>query len=225
MKTTIFNLILVQIIISINIYGQTKPFRLLILIPDTAFTDSSLDNLRSGYERGYKFQYREEIRKEFKSRESDTVAAELNIKKRDSLFVNISNMKYYNPFAYKAAELFYFFLENKFPHLKVELSKVKIQNVKEFAKLAANNKSDYIVSYKDIKGLRDKDDNPVLKLKVFFYSTTKNKVVLSKDISGGAINKGDWSHCDGEFECIINNAISGSSEAIANYLFSTIATK
>ena len=227
--TTIF------IVFSLTGFGQQgiwKPFKLLVIQPDTAKIDQSLssdrdsvesDNLKSYYsslkqtEDLLNFKdYSKEMEQSFKETQERLKKEIPLIKAQED---NVKKFKYYQTISQYSTQVYNFYFNEYEPFSTIiELPKQKT-DLLSLKTLADTSKADYIVFYSDIHTI-DKDGLPVLKLTTFLYSKKDNKLILTKQTEGDTESRGDMWTCNSDvrLSCLLINGVRTSTDAIATIL-------
>jgi len=220
---------------SLTSYGQEgrwKPFKLLVIQPDTAIIDKSLfgdrdsieaDNLKSYYSSLKRYEdllnfkdYSKEMEKSFKETQ-ERLQKEIPLMKAQE--EKVKKFKYYQTISQYSTQVYNFYFNEyepfstivEIPNQKTDTASLKI--------LADTSKADYIVFYSSIHTV-DKDDLPILKLTTSLYSKKDNKVILSKETEGDTDSRGDMWTCNFNvrLSCLLINGVRTSTDEVASVL-------
>lgn len=223
------------LILSLTSYGQQgrwKPFKLLVIQPDTAIIDQSLysdrdsieaDNLKSYYSTLRRYEdllnfkdYSKEMEKSFKVTQ-ESLKKEIPLMKAQE--DNVKKFKYYQTISQYSTQVYNFYFNEYEPFstiIEIPNQKTDIASLKT---LADTSKADYIVFYNNIHTV-DKDNLPLLKLTTSLYSKKDNKIILSKETEGDTDSRGDMWTCNFNvmLSCLLINGVRTSTDEVANVL-------
>jgi hypothetical protein len=220
---------------SLSSYGQEgrwKPFKLLVIRPDTAIIDQSLfsdrdsveaDNLKSYYSILKRYQdllnfkdYSNEMEKSFKETQEQLQKAISFMKAQED---NVKKFKYYQTISQYSTKVYNFYFNEYEPFSTIiEISNQKTDII-SLKTLADTSKADYIVFYNNIH-TANTDDLPILKMTTSLYSTKDNKVILSKETIGDTDSRGEMWTCNPNVRlyCLLINGVRTSTDEVANLL-------
>jgi hypothetical protein len=225
----------ILLVVSLTSYGQEgmwKPFKLLVIQPDTAIIHQSLfsdrdsieaDNLKSYYssikqkEKLLNFKnYSKEREKSFKDMQERLKKEIPLIKAQED---KVKKFKYFQTISQYSTQVYnYYFNEYEpfstilqVPNQKTDYPSLKI--------LADTTKADYIVFYSNIHTV-DNDGLLVLKLTTSLYSKKGEKIILSQETVGDTNSRGDMWTCSMNvmLSCLLINGVRTSTDEVANVL-------
>jgi hypothetical protein len=228
-------LVTVLLTFSFTSYGQTgrwKPFKLLVIQPDTAIIDKTFDsqkdsieayNLRAYYaslkqmEEMLNFKdYSKEMEKSFKETQERLKKEIPVIKAQED---EVKKFKYFQTISQYSTQVYNFYFNEyepfstiiQVPNRKADLTALKT--------LADSSKADYIVFYSNIH-TSDRNGLPILKLTTSLYAKKENKIILSKETEGDTDSRGDMWTCnmDVMLSCLLINGVRTSTDEVANVL-------
>jgi hypothetical protein len=218
------------LIFSFNSYGQQgkwKPFKLIVIQPDTAFIDQSLYSDRDSIVAAQLKRYYQSVDLmdtlvscvgcPRDSGQSEKMKQELlRLKSYEG---EAKKFKYYHLLSSYSAEVYNFYFNEyeptsviiELPNQKTDLANLKI--------LADSSKSDYVVFYNNIHSVI-KNGLPVLKLTTSLYSKRDNKIILSKETEGDTNSRGDMWTCKMNImlSCLLINGIRTSTDEVESVL-------
>lgn len=205
--------------------GMWKPFKLVIIQPDTAIIDKSYysasDSLVIKQQKQYYLLVKNLEEQVNCTSCPDSAAVEASKKDLQllrSLESEVQRFKYYHVLSnYSIAVYKFYFNEYEPKSTFVELPNQKTDSV-SLKMLADTSKADYIVFYSNIHSGTGKFGMPVLKLTTSLYSRKDNKVILKKETEGGASSNGDMWTCSGELECLFINGVRSSTDQVTGIL-------
>lgn len=218
------------LIFSLTSYGQRgmwKPFKLVVIQPDTAIIDQSLYSSRDSI-------VATQLRRYYKS--VDLMEKLLNCigcpvdggeneKMKDELVrlksyePEAKKFKYYHLLSSYSTEVYNFYFNEyepystiiEIPNQRTDLESLKI--------LVDTLNSDYIVFFSNIHSI-DNNGLPVLKLTTSLYSKKENKIILKKETDGDTSSRGDMWTCrtDVMLSCLFINGIRTSTDEVTKIL-------
>jgi hypothetical protein len=223
------------LIVSLASYGQSgmwKPFKLLVIQPDSAVIDKSFDsqkdsveafNLRMYYaslkqmEKMLNFKdYSKEMEKSFKETQENLKREIPLMKARED---QVKNFKYFQTISQYSAQVYNFYFNEYEPFSTI----IQIPNQKTdlaaLNTLADTSKADYVVFYSNIHTEKS-NGLPVLKLTTSLYSKKENKIILNKETEGDTDSRGDMWTCNMDIVlfCLLINGVRTSTDEVANVL-------
>jgi hypothetical protein len=184
-------LTIILLTICLTTYGQQgmwKPFKLVVIQPDTAVIDHSFDSDKDSVEAIQLKRYYKSVNLIDKmldcigcprdSIQTQKMKAELvRLKAREG---EAKKFKFYQLLSSYSCEVYNFYFNEykpystifQMPSQKTDLASLKV--------LADATKADYIVFYENIH-TQQKDGMPILKLTTSLYSRTDKKIILIKE--------------------------------------------
>ena len=216
--------------VSLTSFGQRgmwKPFKLLVIQPDTAIINRSLYNGKDSIVATQLKRYYQSVDIMEKlvncigcprdSGETEKMRKELlRLKSYEG---EAKKFKYYHLLSSYSNEVYNFYFNEYESYSTItELSNQKTDLV-SLKILADTSKSDYVVSYSNVYSI-EKNGLPVLKLTTSLYSKKDNKIILSKETEGDTNSRGGMWTCsmDVMLSCLFINGIRTSTEEVANVL-------
>ena len=211
--------------------GIWKPFKLLVIQPDTAIIDKlffsdgdsiEADNLKSYYaslkemEELLNFKdYSKEIENSFKETEE-------RLKKQIPLMKaqedNVKKFKYFQTISQYSTQVYNFYFNEYEPFSTIIELPYQKTDLWSLQTLADTSKADYIVFYFFFHTV-DKGGLPILKLTTSLYSKKDNKIILDKETEGDTNSRGDmWTCGRTTLSCLLINGVRTSTEEVANVL-------
>lgn len=219
-------LAIVFLTISAASYGQNgmwKPFKLLVIQPDTVRIATSLyqyresieaQNLKSYFTRIHQMEgiltckgcdstMKEEIRKElplFKAQKTE-----------------VRKFKYFQLIASYSAQVYNFYFNEYAPFSAIGEISYRPTALANLTQLADSAKADYLIFYTDIHTF-EKEGSLWLKLTTSLYAKKEGKIILTRETEGDLMSKGDMWTCDNELACLLINGIRTSTDVVADIL-------
>ena len=226
MKALFSILLLTCSLVSFGQKGKFKPFKLIVLKPDTAIIDKSLyadiDSVESDYLKRY-YSSMQEIEQTVNSNafQNDTSfkttieEMKKELVKLKAYEPEIKKFKYFHSFSAFSTEVYNFYFNEYEPFSQIiELPNQNI-DLASLRKLADSSKADYIVFFTDIH-TEERDGLQILKLTSSLYSKKDNKIILKKETEGDRVSRGSMWTCGSiELSCLLINAVRTSTDEIA----------
>ena len=220
--------IAVFMVISLNIYGQRgmwKPFKLLIIQPDTATIASSLNSDRDSVQQMHLNRYYRYIKQQedildcescdsLYKEEVKTLLPQLKAQED-----KVKKFKYFQTISYYSTEVFNFYFNEYEPFSTIIELPNRRTDLLSLKTLADSLKADYIVFYSNIHTV-NKDGLPILKLRTSLYSKKGSKIILAKETEGDTTSRGDMWTCSMTvmLSCLLITGVRTSTEEVANVL-------
>jgi hypothetical protein len=213
---------------SLTTYGQKgkwKPFKLLVIQPDTAIISSTLNSDRDSIIQSHLDMYYRYVKQQ-----EDI----LNCKPCDSLYkekiktqlpqlkaqeAEVKKFKYLQTISNYSTQVFNFYFNEYEPFSTIVELPNQLTDLPNLKLLADSTKADYIVSYSNIHTV-DKEGLPILKLTTSLYSKKENKIILTKQTDGDTNSRGDMWSCNRNvvLSCLLINGVRTSTDEVANVL-------
>ncbi len=214
-------------------YGQTgiwKPFKLLVVQPDTAIVDQSFNsqkdsveaqNLRAYYATLKQLKDMLDTKDDAKDMEKLFAETHERLKKQIPLIEaqeeQVKKFKYYQTISQYSAQVYNFYFNEyepfstilEIPKHNTDLGVLKI--------LADTSKADYIVFFSNIYS-NTKDGLPILKLTTSLYSNKANKIILTKETEGDIDSRGFMWTCEIPLSCLLVNSVRTSTDEVMKIL-------
>lgn len=219
----------ILLVLSLTSYGQKgkfKPFKLIILKPDTAIIDKSfygdIDSVQADYLKRYysSVQQMEQLAnsKHFPDDTSFKATQEkmkLELIAAKAAEPEIRKFKYYQVLSAYSTEVYNFYFNEYEPFSTIiELSK-QSTNIPSLYKLADTLKADYVIFFSKVH-TEIKDGLPILKLTTSLYSKKSNKLILIKETKGDRNSRGDmWTCGSTTLSCLLINGVRTSTDTVA----------
>lgn len=212
--------------------GRWKPFKLLVIQPDTALIDKSLyserdsveaDNLRSYYSTLKRYEDLANYQSTSKESEGAFKETRERLKKELPLMRDqeerVKKFRYYQTISQYSTQVYNFYFNEYKPFSTIYEAPDHRTDLVSLKSLADSSNADYIVFYKNIH-TDFQDQLPVLKLTTALYSRKENKIILSKETSGDTNSRGEMWTCDSNImlSCLLINGVRTSTEVISNVL-------
>lgn len=225
MRQIFLTLFLLTTLQSLGQTGNYRPFKMVIISPDTATLDSGLkmfqDSIEADYIRGYYKSIKE--MEEFLNWKNDSpdkkeideskkrIEENLRIKKQSEQYVK--RFRYFETISiYSNSVLQMYF--NEYPPYStfqtVRKADLKSNDVK---KIADDFKADYVVTYSDIKTDSD-NGQTIMKVTTTLYSRKKSKVLWKKTGTGDMNSYGDMWTCMNPLSCLLITCVKSSTDDI-----------
>jgi hypothetical protein len=228
-------ILLLSFLLVNSVSGQTgkyKPFKLIIIAPDTAIIDSSLNSYIDTIQQDHLNSYYRSIKqmeemlafndypkdvmteKEFKESQQRTKSTLDTAKKYES---EVKQFKYYQTISEYSAQVYNLYF-NEYPPLStfqlIDKSELTTSNLSH---IADSLKADYVVGYKNIQTENSKGEIAI-KLTTVLYSKKENKILSEKETWGDTYNHGDMWTCLNPLECLLVTAVNSSTDNVAEIL-------
>lgn len=227
MKTFFSIFLLLSALISFGQKGKFKPFKLIVLKPDTAIIDKSLygdiDSVESGYLRRY-YNALEQLQQitDSKYRQDDTSFVKLQKEYKADLVAakaresEIKKFKYYQTLSAYSTEVYNFYFNEYEPFSEIIELPNQPSDIASLSKLADTSKADYVVFFSNIHS-EYKDGLPILKLTTSLYSKKTNKIIMIKETEGDTNSRGDMWTCNFNvhLSCLLINGVRTSTDEVA----------
>ena len=218
----------ILLLVSISSFGQEgrwKPFKLLVVQPDTAIIDKTFypdtdsivqSQIRSYYQsiarqedalncKGCDSSFKEQIRS--------------NLPKLKALETEVQKFKYFQLISNYSAQVYNFYFNEYAPFSTILEIPSQATSLTRLKALADSSKADYIIFYSNIH-TENKEGLPILKLTTSLYSRQDDKIILTKETEGDTDSRGDMWTCNWNvrLSCLLINGVRTSTDAIANIL-------
>lgn len=212
--------------ISFGQKGIYKPFKMIIITPDTAIIDDHLkifiDTVEQNYIRRYYYSvrqmeellnfkdYSDEMKKEF---EKNKPRLEENIKAAKSLEPEIKKFKYFETIPIYTSEVFQLYFNEYPPISTFQVIRSESLKTKNLEQITNEHDADYVVLYKDIH-TDSKDGQAIMRLTTTLYSKRKTKLLMNKESTGDTNSYGDMWTCSDPLSCLLVTSVRSSSMEI-----------
>jgi hypothetical protein len=227
-------IILLIILLSIDAYCQKgifKPFKLIVISPDTAVIDPSLigfeDSVEQSHLRAYYnsinqmeemlvfTDYPDDMKKQFEENKKLTKANLDSARKYEN---EVKKFKYFQVISEYSVSVFQFSFNEYPPFSTFQLIKSCPSNIGSIKQLADSLQADYIVGYKNIHTEKNNGDL-ILRLTTFVYSKKEDKIILEKETTGDLNSHGDMWTCDNPLNCLLINGVRSSTENVSGLIY------
>ena len=217
------------ILISTMSFGQKgiyKPFKMIIITPDTAIIEDDLkvfiDTVEHNYIRRYYYSvkqmedllnfkdYSDEMQKEF---EKNRPRLEENIKAAKSIEPEIKKFKYFETIPIYTSEVFQLYFNEYPPNSTFQVVRRGSLKTDNLEQIANDYNADYVVSYKNIH-TDSKDGQTIMRLTTTLFSKKKTKVLMDKESTGDTNSFGDMWTCSDPLSCLLVTSVRSSSMEI-----------
>ena len=212
--------------ISFGQKGMYKPFKMIIITPDTAIIEDDLkvfiDTVEHNYIRGYYYSvkqmedllnfedYPEEMKKEF---EKDRPRLEENLKASKAVESEVNKFKYFETIPIYTSEVFRLYFNEYPPNSTFQVVRRSLLKTDNLQQIANEYNADYVVSYKNIH-TDAKDGKTIMRLTTTVYSKKKTKVLLDKESTGDTNSYGGMWTCSDPLTCLLVTSVRSSSMEI-----------
>jgi hypothetical protein len=212
--------------------GMWKPFKLIVIKPDTAIIDNSLlsdiagieaANLKAYYssikqmEELLSFKdYPKDMEKSFKETQEKM---ENEIIQARAAEEQVKKFKYFETVSSYSTSVYNFYFNEYEPFSSIKEIPCQQTNIEALRLLADSVKAEYVVFFSAIHTIIQ-DGRPVLKLTTSLYSKEENQIILSKETEGDTNSRGDMWTCnmDNTLSCLLINGVRTSTDEIASIL-------
>ena len=206
--------------------GMWKPFKLVVIQPDTAIISTSLFNEKDSIVATQLKRYYQSVDLMEKlincigcPRDSgDTEKMKQELVRLKSYENEAKKFKYFHLISSYSTEVYNFYFNEYEPFSNIiELPNQKT-DITTLKTLADTSQADYVVYYSNIHSV-DKDGLVTLKLTTSLYSKKENKIILTKETEGDTDSRGDmWTCGSTTLSCLLINGVRTSTDEIANTL-------
>lgn len=206
--------------------GIYKPFKMIIITPDTAIIENELkvfiDTVEQNYIRRYYYSvrqmeellnfkdYSDEMKEQF---EKNRARLEENIKAAKLIEPEIKKFKYFETIPIYTSEVFQLYFNEYPPNSTFQIVRRGSLKTDNLEQIANEYGADYVVSYKDIH-TDSKDGQIIMRLTTTLYSKRKAKVLMDKESSGDTHSYGDLWTCSDPLSCLLVTCVRSSSMEI-----------
>jgi hypothetical protein len=227
-------IILLVFVLSIDSYCQKgifKPFKLVIISPDTAVIDSSLNqyivtveqsHLRSYYNSIKQMEdmvafkdYPDDMKQQFEKTQKQAKANLDSARKYEN---EVKKFRYYQTISEYSSSVLQFDFNEYPPYSTFQIIKSFPLILSNLKHLSDSLNADYIVGYRNISTINAKD-NINLKLTTILYSKKADKLLLEKETYGDTISYGTMWTCMNSLSCLLINGVKTSTECVYKILF------
>lgn len=217
-------------ILSLGQTGNYRPFKVVIISPDTATIDSGLKMFQDSIEADYIKGYYKSIKQmeEFLKWKSDSthkkeideskknIEENLKIKKQSEQYVK--KFRYFETISVYSNSVLQMYFNEYPPYSTFQTVRRTDLKSKDLKEIADNFNADYIVTYRDVKTENDKGQL-IMKVTTTLYSRKKSKVLWEKTGTGNVNSYGDMWTCMNPLSCLLITSVKSSTD----YLFETLS--
>lgn len=212
--------------------GIWKPFKMLVIQPDTALVETSFnsqkDTIEAEHTRSYYAQIKEleELvnftdypKEQERSFKESQLKAKRQLESARAHERDIAAFKYFQTISEYSTGVYMFYFNEYEPFSTILEVPKHCTDLTCLKKLSDSVKADYIVFYKNIHS-SEKEGLPILKLTTYLYSKAENKIILTKETEGNTNSLGDMWTCDYNLplSCLLINSVKTSTDAVADIL-------
>jgi hypothetical protein len=219
-------LALVLLIVNMVSYGQEgrwKPFKLLVIQPDTALIDKSLFEYRDSVEAQNLKRYFNgvhQMERILTCKGCDSVVKE-GIRKElpfvKAQEIEVRKFKYFQLVSSYSTEVYNFYFNEYAPFSTIQQLTNHSTNVSTLTALADSAKADYFIFYTDIQTF-EKEGFLWLKLTTSLYAKQEGRVILTQETEGDTSSHGEMWTCYNKLSCLLINGVKTSTDAVAELL-------
>jgi hypothetical protein len=230
MQKTFMTLFLLFSLSSYGQQGMWKPFKLLVVQPDTAIVGKSFkseeDSIEASNPKTFYATLKDMqslISSDDLSKQQDSITKEaLEQLKTQIAFMKakeaeMKRFKYFQIISQYSSGVYNFYFNEYKPFSTIEEIPKQKTDLLSLETLADTANADYIVFYSNIHTVEN-GNLPVLKLTTFLYSKEENKIILGKETEGDTNSRGDMWTCNTMLSCLLINAVRTSTDAVAGIL-------
>lgn len=218
------------LIFSITSYGQRgmwKPFKLIVIQPDTAVIDKSLYSDRDSIVATQLKRYHHSINIMEKlvncvgcPRDSgETEQMKVELVRLKSFEAEAKKFKFFQILSSYSTEVYNFYFNEYEPFSTIVQAPSQKTDLKSLKLLADTSKADYLVFYSNIH-TANSNGLPVLRINTSLYSKKDNRIILSKETVGDTDSEGGMWTCDMDvmLSCLFINSVKTSTDAVVDIL-------
>ena len=221
---------IVLLVLTITVYGQSgqwKPFTLIVIQPDTAIINESLqpgkDSIVATQLKRY-YRAVETLENLVNcigcprdSGETEQLKAELNLLKAHE--PKAKKFRFFHVLSSYSTEVYNFYFNEYEPFsdiIEVPNQRTDLASLKA---LADSANADYVVFYSNVH-TAENEGLPVLELTTSLYSREENKIILNKKTIGDSSSRGSMWTCniDIVLTCLFINGVRTSTTEVAKVL-------
>lgn len=210
-------------------FGQQsiyKPFKMVIITPDTAIIEDDLkvfiDTVEHGYIRRYYYSMKQmedllnfkdfpdEMKKDFEKRRP---ILEESLKAQKSMEPEIKKFRYYETIPLYTAEVFQLYFNEYPPNSTFQVVRKGALKTDNLEQVSNEYNADYVVSYRNIH-TDSRAGQTIMKLTTTLYSKKMAKILLDKEVAGDMKSYGDMWTCSDPLSCLLVTSVRSSSMEI-----------
>jgi hypothetical protein len=223
MKNIFTVALLITSLVSYGQKGMWKPFKLLVIQPDTAIIDKSLSGYRDTIEAQNLKSYFTWISQmegalTFKSTDSITkkgIQKSLAIAKAQE--AKVREFKYFQLVSSYSPQVYNFYFNEYAPLSEIYENPYYPTDIAHLTALADSAEADYLIFYTNIHTFQ-RDGGLWLKMTTSLYAKQERQLIFSKETEGNTRSLGDMWTCGNELSCLLINGIRTSTDAVTEIL-------
>jgi hypothetical protein len=209
--------------------GDWKPFKLLVIQPDTAIVFESLSaqtdsivgsNLKAYYTSLRQMEeilsmkdYPEDMKQSIKESQRRLEKEIPLIKARED---QVKRFKFYHTISQYSTTIYNLYFNEYEPYSTILEIPDKKTDWETIRTLADSSKADFVVFYNNIHSI-ESNGLPILKLTTSLFSRKENRIILNKETEGDTGSRGDMWTCNMEvpLSCLLINGVRTSTSEVA----------
>lgn len=228
-KITFSFLVILFTLITYNSYAQEglyKPFKLVIISPDTAIVDPQfkpyIDTLQNAHLKRYyqaitqmesMVDFKDYPKDEAKRFEETKKRVQVNLIEAKKAEAEIKRFKYYQTISEYSSQVLNMYF-NEYPPLSaIGVVKKQSTDIKSLSYLADSLKADYVICYHNIHS-ESENNELILKLTTILYSNSDHKILFEKETKGDTDSRGDMWSCSDPLGCLLVSGIKSSTDLV-----------
>ncbi|RYE37794.1 MAG: hypothetical protein EOP48_28135 [Sphingobacteriales bacterium] len=205
--------------------GRWKPFKLLVIQPDTAIIDKTFypdtDSIVQSQIRRY-YQYVAKQEDALKCEGCDSsfkTEIKSSLPKLKALEPEVKKFKYFQLISNYSANVYNFYFNEYEPYSTIIEIPSQTTSLARLKALADSAKADYIIFYNNIH-MESNKGLPIFKLTTSLYFRSEDKIIMSKETEGDTDSRGGMWTCNWNvrLSCLLINGVRTSTDEIANVL-------
>lgn len=210
-------------------YGQKspyRPFKMVIIIPDTAVIHNELeyyvDTVQTAYVRRFykSITYMEDVLNFYNSRDGRNKDTEERkkllvekLKAAKAMEPEIKKSKYFELIPTYSAEVLQLYFNEYPPHSIFQVVRRRDLHSEDLGQVSSQFKADYVVKYDNIHSVQE-GDQINMRLTTTLYSKKKSNILWKKETGGEMRSDGDMWTCTDPLTCLLITCVKSSFEEI-----------
>lgn len=227
MRRLLTTLLIVVCLTSYGQEGRWKPFKLLVVQPDTAIIHKSFHNDIDSIVVAQLRRYYKSV--DIMDKLANCIGCPRDSGETENMKAELARLKSYEGEARKfrffhllssySTEVYNFYFNEYEPYSTIVQIPNQQTDLASLKLLADSSKADYIVFYSDVH-TSDTNRLLVLKLTTSLYALKEDAIILNKETLGDIDSRGDMWTCNMEvpLSCLFINAVRTSTDEVANVL-------
>jgi hypothetical protein len=214
-------------------YGQKssfKPFRFVIITPDTALIDPSVRSFEDTVKQEYIQKFLEGIRQYDQLANDTPFSSHVSIteqewdKVREAAKKLAANARahesevmaflYYQLIATYSLEVYQGYFNEYPPFSTILVTRKRTLPQDSLKHFADSLKADYVVGYKNVHTERS-DSGLIIKLTTWLYAREEDKLLMESETTGDSLSHGDMWTCGNPLSCLLITAVRSSTEVVS----------